>query len=107
MGVYFALGPLEAGKRARSKRKTTMMLYPMDSGSVNKPSTTHPTDDPEWVVFATGDSVVRVPFADRDMAADCGWQYLLDITWIGFRVDRVGDTIFVTGRPLGFEGGIS
>jgi hypothetical protein len=27
-----------------------MMLYPMDSGSVNRPSTTRPTDGPVWAV---------------------------------------------------------
>lgn len=79
------------------------MQYMKNAQDVNRRT----LGEPEWVVFSVGDHCVRLPFADRGNDADSGWQYLLDITMIGFRADRVGDTIFVTGRPFGFEGGVA
>lgn len=83
-----------------------MNLYPMASGSVNRNSTTAPPDDPAWIVFVAGDHAARLPFMDRRDAMDSGWQYILDIVSIGFRADRIGDAIVITGRPSD-QGGLA
>lgn len=61
--------------------------------------------DPAWIVFVAGKHAARLPFMDRRDAMDSGWQYILDITSLGFRADRVGDAIVITGKPADCVGG--
>jgi hypothetical protein len=81
-----------------------MERYTMDSGG----STGNPqvSQLPAWVIFRAGECETRMPFDTGP--ADCNiWAYVLDITSIGFRADRVGDAIVITGRPSGMEVSLS
>lgn len=84
-----------------------MNLYNDMSATVNRICRHRPPSDPSWIVFVAGDHAARVPFSDRRDAMDSGWQYILDITSIGFRADRVGDAIVITGSPSDYVGGLA
>jgi hypothetical protein len=84
-----------------------MNLYKEMSAPVNRICQRRPPIDPAWIVFVAGKNSARVPFADRQDALDSGWQYILDITSIGFRADRVGDAIVITGGPSDHVGGLA
>lgn len=64
-----------------------------------------PTIHPAWIIFKAGrDCEARLPVED----APCDlWTYVLDVTSLGFRADRVGDTIVITGRPSTMEVALS
>lgn len=49
-----------------------------------------PPSTPVWIICPTGPYTVRLPF---------DWDYVLELTSIGFRADRVGDTVVITGKP--------
>jgi hypothetical protein len=51
---------------------------------------------PSWIIFCAGQHQARLPFIDEDKS---GWGYVLDVTSLGFRADRVGNAIVITGRP--------
>ena len=76
-----------------------MSIYTTPSGS----STSYPPE-PTWIIFCAGPYAVRLPFSDVPEPADDGWQYVLDVTMMGFRADRIGDAVVITGRPSGFGG---
>ncbi len=80
-------------------------------GGVNSPQDTHKRStadaNPEWIIFRAGPYAVRLPFADMPYPADDGWQYVLDVTALGFRADRIGDAVVITGRPSDNFGGLA
>lgn len=63
------------------------------SGSTGYPEHCGP---PAWIIFCAGQHRARLPFQDEDRS---GWQYVLDVTSQGFRADRIGNYIVITGRP--------
>lgn len=52
---------------------------------------------PAWIEFRTGKHRAKMPFCIT--ARDCAWERVLELTSIGFRADRVGDAIVITGQP--------
>jgi hypothetical protein len=60
--------------------------------------------DPAWIVFRSGPYSTRMPVEDVE---DILWRYVLDITAIGFRADRIGNEIVITGSPSDFGGLLS
>lgn len=62
-----------------------------------------PPTSPAWIVFRAGPYAARLPFDDTP---DSLWRYVLDITALGFRADRVGNEIVITGRPSDCFGGL-
>jgi hypothetical protein len=66
-----------------------------------QPSTAPP--NPAWIVFRAGPYATRMPVED---VSDILWRYVLDITSIGFRADRCGDEIIITGCPSDDCGGL-
>ena len=56
-------------------------------------------EEPNWIVFRAGKHSARLPFESR-------WEYVLDVTSIGFRADRVADAIVITGSPSNDNGGL-
>ena len=58
-----------------------------------------PTQEPSWIIFRAGNHSARLPFESR-------WEYVLDITSIGFRADRIADAIVITGSPSNDNGGL-
>jgi hypothetical protein len=67
------------------------------------PSTGYPV--PSWIVFKHGKHQARMPFGAHPQA--CAWDRVLEITSLGFRADRVGDSIVITGNPSDFAGALS
>jgi hypothetical protein len=65
------------------------------------PSTAPP--DPAWIVFRAGSHATRLPVEDVQGIL---WRYVLDITVMGFRADRHGDEIVITGSPSDAFGGL-
>lgn len=59
--------------------------------------------DPAWIVFCAGPYAARMPVDD---ATDNLWRYVLDITAMGFRADRVGNQIVITSCPANRFGGL-
>lgn len=60
---------------------------------------TETSGNPEWIMFCAGQHCARLPFSEQINPRISGWQRVLDATLLGFRADRVGDTIVITGRP--------
>lgn len=60
---------------------------------------------PSWIVFRHGKHQARLPFCVHEHA--CAWDRVLEITSLGFRADRVGDSIVITGKPSDFAGVLS
>lgn len=63
---------------------------------------------PRWLVlWHSGCCIERMPFVNVDEGEDinASWQVVLDATMEGYRADRIGDSIYLTGQPSGFEGG--
>lgn len=59
---------------------------------------------PQWVIFKAGSHEARMPFdADGPADYDGVWAYVLDLTFMGFRADRIGDAVVITGRPSAME----
>ena len=58
-----------------------------------------PAPEPAWIIFRAGRHSARLPFESR-------WEYVLDVTSIGFRADRVADAIVITGSPSNDNGGL-
>jgi hypothetical protein len=69
----------------------------------HRPSTGYSPPDPAWIVFRSGPYATRMPVED---VSDILWRYVLDITSIGFRADRCGDEIIITGCPSDDCGGL-
>jgi len=59
------------------------------------PSTGYPS--PSWIVFKHGKHQARMPFAID--ACESAWMKVLELTTLGFRADRLGDAIVITGKP--------
>ena len=57
-----------------------------------------PPPHPARIVFRAGRYETCLPF-DNPADDETGWQYVLDITSIGFRADRIGTAIYITGSP--------
>lgn len=57
----------------------------------------HRDGAPAWIEFRTGKHRAKMPFFIS--AYDCAWDKVLELTTLGFRADRVGDSIVITGRP--------
>lgn len=66
------------------------MYYNPDTSSTGYPS-------PSWIVFKHGKHHARMPFVID--ACESAWTKVLELTALGFRADRVGDAIVVTGKP--------
>lgn len=64
-----------------------------------KSTASPPPQHPARIVFCAGRYETCLPFDDPPDSEETGWGYVLDITSIGFRADRVGDAIYITGRP--------
>ncbi len=69
-----------------------------------------PTASPQAIVpsrieFRAGHQNVRMPFIEGLETPDDGWQMILHYTMAGYRADRVGNSIVITGHPVGFGGG--
>ena len=60
---------------------------------------------PSWIVFKHGKHQARLPFCVHEHA--CAWDRVLEITSLGFRADRVGDSIVITGKPSNLMGAMS
>lgn len=54
--------------------------------------------DPDWISLRAGAHEIRIPFIGTD-EIEGGWDYVLALTSYGFRADRIGDAIIITGRP--------
>ena len=67
---------------------------------VNRKRTASPPT-PRWIV-AYGS--VIVPFTIEGEDPDITWEYILLEAFKGRRADRIGDAIYLTGQPNGFEG---
>lgn len=52
---------------------------------------------PSWIVFKHGKHQARMPFVID--ACESAWAKVLELTTLGFRADRVGDAIVITGKP--------
>ncbi len=66
------------------------MYYNPDASSTSYPS-------PSWIVFKHGKHQARMPFVID--ACESAWSKVLELTTLGFRADRVGDAIVITGKP--------
>lgn len=75
------------------------MLYPTS----RPPSSAKAQAVPAWIVFRAGGHEARLPAETQEET----WRYVLDVTALGFRADRVGDAIVITGRPSDKEVAIS
>lgn len=67
------------------------------------PSTGYPS--PSWIVFKHGKHQARMPFVID--ACESAWSKVLELTTLGFRADRIGDEIIITGKPSDFVGVLS
>lgn len=55
---------------------------------------------PKWIVFHNGDGLkTKLPFKDDKRRNFSAWARVLEIATLGFRADRIGDTIHITGKP--------
>jgi hypothetical protein len=66
-------------------------------------STGYSPPSPAWIVFCAGPYATRIPIED---VPDVLWSYVLNVTAMGFRADRLGDQIIITGCPSDDFGGL-
>ena len=60
---------------------------------------------PTWlVVWQPGCPIQRIPFVHPDHDIEDAWEDVLEAAFDGMRADRIGDCIYLTGQPNGFEG---
>jgi hypothetical protein len=60
---------------------------------------------PAWIEFRTGKHRAKMPFFID--ACEGAWDKVLELTALGFRADRVGDAIVITGKPSHATGALS
>ena len=75
---------------AEMQKKVCNMYYNPDTSSTG-------CQHPSWIVFRHGKHQARMPFVID--ACESAWAKVLELTSLGFRADRVGDAIVVTGKP--------
>ena len=83
-----------------------MTVYATMPKNANRKRTGFPPD-PVWVIWHGPNARVSMPFVDGDEMPEHAWHQVLESTFLGYRADRVGDTLHITGRPVGFEGGLA
>ena len=74
--------------------------------NAHKKRTASPLPDPKWLeVRQSRLEAVRLPFVHSDhRGVEDAWEDVLDATFDGMRADRIGDCIYLTGSPSGFDG---
>ena len=67
--------------------------------------TASPPPEPRWLcIWQTGCPMLRAPFVHQDQDLEDAWEDVLELTFDGYRADRIGDCVYLTGEPNGFEG---
>lgn len=83
-----------------------MELYNEMARSANRNRTGYPPD-PKWLVWHARRKSVSMPFTVEDELPDHAWHQVMEMAFLGYTLVRVGDTLHITGLPLGFEGGVA